>query len=82
MPPTSLVVDDDPDLRHVLAALLANAGQAIAPASDGLMVLRQNMPDRILSDVLYASGVPSKRVHADQLERHLEQHGPGEATSV
>jgi hypothetical protein len=35
---------------------------------------------RAVIAVLRASGLPSKRDHADQLERKLEQHGPAEAT--
>jgi CheY-like chemotaxis protein len=54
MPPTILVVDDDPDLRHALVELLVNAGYSVAQASDGLMALKQiarQVPDLILSDV-------------------------------
>jgi CheY-like chemotaxis protein len=54
MPPTILVVDDDPGLRHALVELLENTGYAVEQASDGLMVLRQiarHVPDLILSDV-------------------------------
>jgi CheY-like chemotaxis protein len=54
VPPTILVVDDDPGLRHALAETLVDAGYAIEQASDGLMALRQvarQVPDLILSDV-------------------------------
>jgi CheY-like chemotaxis protein len=54
MPPTILVVDDDPGVRHTLVELLENAGYAVEQASDGLMALRQiarQIPDLILSDV-------------------------------
>ena len=54
MPPTILVVDDDPGLRHVLVEGLVDAGFAVEQASDGLMALRQiagQVPDLILSDV-------------------------------
>jgi CheY-like chemotaxis protein len=54
MPPTILVVDDDPGLRHALAELLADAGYRVEQAGDGLMALHQvarQVPDLILSDV-------------------------------
>ena len=54
MPPTILVVDDDPGLRHALVEALVDAGFAVEQASDGLMALRQiarQVPDLILSDV-------------------------------
>jgi hypothetical protein len=35
---------------------------------------------RAVIAVLRASGLPYKRDHAEYLERHLEQHGPDEAT--
>jgi hypothetical protein len=35
---------------------------------------------RAVIAVLRASGLPSKRDNADELERQLEQHGPDEAT--
>jgi CheY-like chemotaxis protein len=54
MPPTILVVDNDPGLRHVLVEALVDAGFAVEQASDGLLALRQiarQVPDLILSDV-------------------------------
>jgi CheY-like chemotaxis protein len=54
MPPTILVVDDDPGLRHALVELLEKSGYTVEQASDGLMALRQiarQVPDLILSDV-------------------------------
>jgi two-component system, OmpR family, response regulator MprA len=54
MPPTILVVDDDPGLRHALVELLIHAGFAVEQAGDGLMALRQiagHVPDLIVSDV-------------------------------
>ena len=54
MPPTILVVDDDPGLRHALVELLIHAGYTIEQAGDGLMALRQiarQVPDLIVSDV-------------------------------
>jgi CheY-like chemotaxis protein len=54
MPPSILVVDDDPSLRHVLVEAFMDAGYAVEQASDGLMALKQiaqRMPDLILTDV-------------------------------
>ena len=54
MPPTILVVDDDPGLRHALVEFLLTAGYTVEQASDGLMALRQiarHVPDLIVSDV-------------------------------
>ena len=54
MPPTILVVDDDPGLRHALVETLVDAGYAVEQAGDGMMALRQiagQVPDLILSDV-------------------------------
>jgi len=41
MPPSILVVDDDPSLRHVLVEAFMDAGYAVEQASDGLMALKQ-----------------------------------------
>jgi two-component system C4-dicarboxylate transport response regulator DctD len=54
MPPTILVVDNDPGLRHALVEGLVDAGFAVEQAGDGLLALRQiagQVPDLILSDV-------------------------------
>ena len=54
MPPTILVVDDDPAIREVLAHALADAGYQVEQASDGLMALKQiarQAPDLILADI-------------------------------
>ena len=54
MPPTILVVDDDPGVRWVLADALFEAGYAVEQASDGLMALQRiavQVPDLILTDV-------------------------------
>jgi CheY-like chemotaxis protein len=54
MPPTILVVDDDPDLRHALVELLTTAGYTVEQASDGLMALQRiavQVPDLILTEV-------------------------------
>jgi CheY-like chemotaxis protein len=54
MPPSILVVDDDPGVRHALVEALLDAGYAVEQASDGLMALKKiarQVPDLILSDV-------------------------------
>ena len=54
MPPTILVVDDDPDIRHILAEALAEAGYAVEEADDGIVALQRiaaQVPDLILADV-------------------------------
>jgi len=54
MPPTILVVDDDPALRCFLALALDDAGYAVEEAGDGIQALARigaRAPDLILSDV-------------------------------
>jgi two-component system response regulator MprA len=54
VPPTILIVDDDPDIRTVLAFGLSDAGYQVEPASDGIAALKQIArcaPDLILCDV-------------------------------
>ena len=54
MPPTILVVDDDPAIRDVLTHALVDGGYGVEQASDGLMALKQianQLPDLILADV-------------------------------
>ena len=54
MPPTVLVVDDDPDLRRLLALTLVDAGYRVEEASDGVTALERiarQAPDLILCDV-------------------------------
>jgi DNA-binding response OmpR family regulator len=49
-----LIVDDDPDVRMVLALTLEEAGHEIEEASDGIQVLsmaRETSPDAILLDI-------------------------------
>ncbi len=49
-----LIVDDDPDVRMVLALTLEEAGHEIEEASDGIQVLdmaRETNPDAILLDI-------------------------------
>lgn len=50
-----LIVEDDAELRHMVAELLGQAGYDVCTAADGLQGLRQvvdDPPDLILSDVL------------------------------
>ena len=54
MPPTILVVDDDPDIRHILAEALTESGYAVEEAGDGIAALQRiavRVPDLILADV-------------------------------
>jgi CheY-like chemotaxis protein len=55
MPPTILVVDDDPHIRNLLDRVLTQAGSDVEQADDGLAALAQvatHPPDLILTDVL------------------------------
>lgn len=52
--PLVVVVEDDPDVQQMLAALLQDAGYDVRVASDGpraLEVVRQSRPDLVLLDV-------------------------------
>jgi CheY-like chemotaxis protein len=52
--PTILVVDDDPDIRQLVATVLSNEGFAVCEAADGaeaLQTLADEHVDAILSDV-------------------------------
>ena len=54
MPPTILVVDDDADLRRILALTLVDTGYDVEEAGDGISALERiaaRFPDLILSDV-------------------------------
>ena len=49
-----LLVDDEPDAREVLAAILSGAGAAVTPASsaqDALHVMAGRAPDVLVSDI-------------------------------
>jgi two-component system response regulator MprA len=55
MPPTILVVDDDPHIRDLLRRVLTRAGYDVEQAEDGMAALDQiatHAPDLILTDVL------------------------------
>ena len=55
MPARVLVVEDDPDTRHLLADVLLDAGYAVFTARDGLDGLQRAAewrPDLILLDLL------------------------------
>jgi two-component system, chemotaxis family, chemotaxis protein CheY len=50
-----LVVDDEPDIRHVVADVLTDAGYAVATACNGAEALdhvRQTRPDAVLLDLM------------------------------
>ncbi|MBI5205821.1 MAG: PAS domain S-box protein [Nitrospirae bacterium] len=50
-----LIVDDDPDTRHILKLIIEMQGHEVIEASDGLQGLEKtkaNMPDLIISDIL------------------------------
>ena len=54
MPPTILVVDDDPHIRALLHRVLTRAGYDVEQAADGMAALAQiasHAPDLILTDV-------------------------------
>jgi DNA-binding response OmpR family regulator len=55
LPPKILVVDDDPDLRDLLATYLGANGFAVTTASDGVAMwaaLADAMPDAIVLDLM------------------------------
>jgi CheY-like chemotaxis protein len=48
------VVDDDPDMRHILRAWIEQAGATVLSAADGahaLEVARENKPDLVFCDL-------------------------------
>ncbi|MGZ6143097.1 MAG: hybrid sensor histidine kinase/response regulator [Myxococcales bacterium] len=58
-----LVVDDEPDARELIGAVLANAGAAVKTASsvdEAIAMLRQKRPHVLLSDI----GLPSEDGYA------------------
>ena len=68
-----LVVDDDPDIRELIAVKLRRAGYAAAGAPDGptaLSILRQWPPDLVVLDVMMPgqSGI--------EVCREIRQHPP------
>jgi two-component system response regulator MprA len=71
---TVLVVDDEPRIRDVLEAVLAEAGHAVRTAQDGLAALAEverQPPDLVLSDV----AMP--RLDGVGLHRELRARGHG-----
>ena len=83
MPPTILVVDNDPGLRHALVEGLVDAGFAVEQASDGLLALQQiarQVPDLILSDVrmphLDGIGLATTLAHAPAIPIILMSGNP------
>lgn len=52
--PKLLVVEDDPDLRTTISAILTTCGYGVRSSSDGLSALKEiraDMPDIVLSDL-------------------------------
>jgi two-component system nitrogen regulation response regulator NtrX len=59
MPPTILVVDDEPAIRDLVSGLLEDEGYTVRSAPDGLAAVEaveQDMPNLILTD-LYMPGL-------------------------
>lgn len=55
LPPRILVVDDDPDLRDLLATYLGSNGFVVSSANDGTAMwaaLEEGMPDAIVLDLM------------------------------
>jgi CheY-like chemotaxis protein len=49
-----VVVEDDPDLRHIIVLMLRRAGYDVAEAADGsagLAAVREHRPDAVVSDI-------------------------------
>jgi two-component system response regulator MprA len=70
--PTVLVVDDETDLRTVVAELLEEEGYAVKQASDGLAALQEVEADGI--DVILTD-VRMPRLDGASLVRHLRHQG-------
>ena len=52
--PKLLVVEDDPDLRTTISAILTTCGYGVRSSSDGLSALKEiraDTPDIVLSDL-------------------------------
>jgi two-component system response regulator MprA len=72
MRPRVLVVDDDPAIRELVAALLADEGWAVRTAADGLAALAATgtwHPDLVVTDV----AMP--RLDGLELLAHVRQQG-------
>jgi CheY-like chemotaxis protein len=55
MPPTVLVVDDDPAIRELITEALRDEGYDVSFAEDGMRALRlveENNPDLVLTDIV------------------------------
>ena len=55
MPPTVLVVDDDPAIRELVIEALRDEGYEISSAEDGvraLEIVQENNPDLVLTDIV------------------------------
>ncbi len=70
---TILVVDDEPLIRDLVAALLRDEGYAVVTAADGhtaLEIFRRDLPDLVLMDVMMPrldgrTAFRAMREHAD-----------------
>jgi CheY-like chemotaxis protein len=54
LPATILIVEDDPDSREMLAAVMSSEGYAVVTAEDGqaaLDLIHANRPDMIITDI-------------------------------
>ena len=72
VPPTVLVVDDEPAIREVVACLLEDEGYAVRQATDGLEALQEMEADGIdlvLSDVMMPGLDGAELVHHLQRRR-------------
>jgi diguanylate cyclase (GGDEF)-like protein len=72
-----LITEDDPSLRRILRMQLEAAGYIVLEAEDGVMaldVLKQEMPDLVLLDVMMPNmdgNTTCRAIRADRRLRHL-----------
>lgn len=73
---TILVVDDEPDVRQYLAAILEDAGFQVKTASDGqeaLELIQEDPPDFISLDLIMPRKSGHKLLHALRKDRRLSR---------
>src|SRR5688500_13586995 len=70
--PVVLVVDDDPDVRGILAMLLSREGYEVVTAIDGAAALEHVRDDRIALVVL---DLQMPRLDGSQFRRVYSEHG-------